>query len=227
MANTFKEFHQTTGAYLILGPHANMFIADFADKAKKSMLDVEDENILDELNLPNQDYKKYKKYVENVPKIAANLAEISIDKSTALDIDIKLPTQKIDPSLKLDKSKIVNFSYDNVKAKVLDNSNLDFPVRKFIEDILESLSRKENRDLRKDIGNLKRTCIIERLYYADSVKLEMKKEFKLDPSLEANLGKVGDISLTPKVETNGNTTYTFTGNAAVPFAATIVALKDL
>ena len=67
---------------------------------------------------------------------------------------------------------------------------------------------------------------MEELFYADRVDIVVESGFGLKADAEAELKGAGDIDFRAEVDTHGNHHYNFKGSHTVPFAATVISLRD-
>ncbi len=223
---TFKQFHKDFDAYLLRTPNSGYMIGYFAEQKNRFFLDIDEKNIIGDLGFSDADWRKYQEYLRNKPYRDANFPVVSMEREFIGDLGLNIPGHVNQAGLGINTSKIVGYQFGNVKARVLDDT-LDLRMRTIIEDAIEDRKGKERRELKKEVGNLKRTTIISTLYYADEVSITVEKENKLNAEAEAKLMEMDGVKMSVSVDSQSKYSYSFTGNASVPFAANIMMLKDL
>ena len=117
-------------------------------------------------------------------------------------------------------------SYGDIKVKVLDNSG-DEEIRRIIEDAVDRYWREDKNGFKDEIGNPKKTFIVEELFYADSVNLKLERNVKLDANASSELENIPDAEVTVGIDSSGSQEISVAGKTNVPFAAKVIALSDL
>jgi len=220
---TFKDFHQDYGIYLLRAPHSRLTLADLADIHKRFFLDISEESIIDEFDWSKEERIKARDYLAQIPLINADLPDISIKKENEFNMKVSIPNLKVKGGFAIDSNKILNYEFGNIQAKVLDNTN-QMEIRRIIEKELEKMGSKW---IRNRIGKPGRSYFVERLYYGKQVKLTLEKDFKLDANVGMDINALGDVGVDVSNATNNNQIVSFDGLQDVPFAASIISLKNL
>jgi hypothetical protein len=223
LKKTFKTFHKDYGIYLLRTPHARLSLADFAEIAKRFFLDIEEKNIIDDLDFDSETRKKFRTHFQELKTVNANLPDVQLESDLLSSVNLSIPAAKVSGGYKLDASKVLDYNFGDIQAKVLRNTN-EFEVRNLIENEIEEMGRRE---LRKELGKIRRTYFIERLYYANSVSITMDKSFKLSVEAEAGIKDLADFEVKIQKDASDKQQISITGPSDVPFAASVINLKDL
>ena len=107
----------------------------------------------------------------------------------------------------------------NVSAKRLDGN-----LRAKLVSAIDK-SKDQNYDKFRD--KIKNNKVIEGLFYADSVSINVTKKADIDFSADADIAKLKGVSVTPKANSDGTYSYVFKGTNKSPFAAQLIDGKSL
>lgn len=154
-----------------------------------------------------------------IVNVAANFSNIDFTGSTEIGGDLKIPFIHLDLSDKISENKVNKFSLSKVTAKRLLAKN-----RWKVQEYPAKL-KQENYQIYKE--KIEHQYIIEGLFYADRVAINLQKDTKLNLNLDVDFGKLKGINVTPNSDNKNDSTYNISDRAQCLFAVQLIKGKDL
>ncbi len=169
--------------------------------------------IADKLKISEKKVIEINKNLNNIKFQDANFPDMVIDRDFEKEGSFKIPGLDFSLSDKIDISNLISFSFKNIKTKVLTGK-----IRRELSKYLDELKEKDFSFYKDNIRN---NYVIEALFYAEDVEINVKKDTNIDFDVEVDLKKI----IKPKIENNlknkTKNTYTIKG-ANCAFAAELV-----
>ncbi len=144
----------------------------------------------------------------------ASIVNVEFEGNREINFALNIPSYDLNLSNQLNTSKILNFSYEGVKARTLNNKASSLLIKE-----LQKIKDDDKRTWRK-INDL---WFIETLYYATNVKLITDTSYAEE--LEVKLQQP-NINVGLDIKGDNKTTITITGKPNVPFACKIEKIAD-
>jgi len=214
---TVKEFaRHYDGLELLTRTNESITLGDLYKKkvTGKTHLEFFGYNIAFKIGISPVEAESLKKKLRGVKNQSGSFAGISIKDSFSANAALSIPSVNVKLDGIVARSKVLGFEIGEIKTKVLRDG-----LRLEIETAIEQLKMIRPKEYRK---KLKRLFIAEQLFYSESVKITIAKDFEIDVDavFAETFGKVS-----AGVDSHKNQVFTITGSQ-YPFAVDLRRVKD-
>jgi len=177
-------------------------------------------NLIGEIFTSEERIIKLKAELKAVPKEKANIPDFEFTKEDLVKLDFSIPSL-FDLKIKgdIDNAKDLSVKVNGVIKSRL--TNIDQPGISIMHRLSE-FAQENSKEYRK---KLKNDYVINALFYADSVEINLKK--KASTNIELGFAKKNiDVTIQVDTDTEKKIKLKYTGDIA-PFAANFVKVKNL
>jgi len=214
-----REFRKNFKLHLLNSSSENFqpgHRVDFGLIVGNERFQVKQESIVRELGISNDRERELAQNLKNIELSDASFAQLEITRDFMIDGDLDIPSIPVDLRGKIEIDKVVRMNYGGVKVREI----IDGDVRDEIEDLMEDVKTKGGKPWRK----LKRKGITLKLFYSDSVSIDVERKIDFDVNIEV---EVSDVGVSIGADGNDNTKYKYSfGSNKCPFAVYFESVRE-
>ncbi|AZI26440.1 hypothetical protein EA772_14250 [Pedobacter sp. G11] len=215
MSISLKEFERQYGIDLLPVSAETIILGDIWDWAGtfNQRLERQHENLAS-VGDPSQALIDK---LTKVPMSKAFIPDIELKSKNSTDLDLNIPTIKLDLNGKIDSAKVLSFKFQGVTSK-----DVSGPLKAEMNAHLDKL---KNADFKKYTNKIKFCEIAVWLFYADSVVLSIDKTTGNTAEIEAEIHRLEGVKVGIDNSSEKQITYTMNGGSGCPFAAQFIKGK--